>query len=100
MDVNSYCENLTTELNGWKAKVEEIVARLDKAPSGDKGKVLSQVNDLHALIEQFEDRIGRLKEACPVEWSPDKIELDNKLTEIKNVCEECWSSVSGADVGG
>ena len=100
MDVNSYCENLTKELGGWKQKVEVIVDRVDKLSSGDKGKVLDQVNDLHSLIEQLEDRIERLKNECPAEWSPDKIELDSKLTEITNICKECWESVSGADVGG
>jgi len=75
MDVNSYCENLTKELGAWKQKVEEIVQRVDKLSSGDKGKVLDQVNDLHALIEQLEDRIERLKNECPAEWSPDKIEI-------------------------
>ena len=100
MDVTSYCENLSMELGGWKKKVEDIVGRIDKLSSGDKGKVLDQVNDLHALIEELEDRISRLKDECPTEWSPEKIELDTKLTKISNICEECWADVSGADVGG
>ena len=100
MDVNSYCDNLTTELAGWKKKVEDIVGRVDKVSSGDKGMVLNQVNDLHVLIEELEDRIARLKDQCPTDWSPEKIELDSKLTKISNVCEECWANVSGADVGG
>ena len=100
MDVTSYCENLATELGGWKKKVEDIVGRLDTLSSGDKGKVLNQVNDIHILIEEMEDRISRLKTECPSDWSPDKIELDTKLTEISTVCEECWSNVSGAFGGG
>ena len=69
-------------------------------PSGDKEKVVSQVNDLHALIEELDDRIGRLKNQCPTDWSPDKIELESRLTKISNVCEECWANISGAEVGG
>ena len=100
MDVNSYCSNLTIELAAWKAKAYDIVRRLDKLPSGDKEKVLPQVNDLHILIEELDDRIGRLKNECPTNWSPDKIELDSKITKISNVCEDCWKNISGAEVGG
>ena len=68
MDVKSYCDSLTIELTGWKAKVYDIVRRLDKLPSGDKEKVIPQVNDLHTLIEELDDRIGRLKNQCRRLW--------------------------------
>ena len=100
MDAKSYCDSLTIELTGWKAKVYDIVRRLDKLPSGAKGQALSQVNDLHVLIEELDDRIARLKNQCPTDWSPDKIELESKITQISNVCEDCWKNISGAEVGG
>ena len=100
MDLNSYCGSLSKELTGWKAKIEVIVKELDRIPSVDKEKVVPEVNELHALIEGIEDRIERLKKDCPEEWSPDKIELDSKLTQITNIYEEVWGNVSGADVGG
>ena len=100
MDVTSYCENVSKELTGWKAKVGGIVKQLDKMPSGDKEKVVPQVNELHALMDEIDDRIERLKRECPAEWSPDKIELDSKISRINNIYEEVWPNVSGADVGG
>jgi len=100
MDLDSYCVSLSKELTEWKAKIEVIVKELDNVPSGDKEKVVPEVNELHALIEGMEDRIERLKRDCPEEWSPDKIELDTKLTQITNIYEEVWENVSGADVGG
>ena len=100
MDVTSYCENVSKELTGWKAKVDGIVKKLDKMPSGDKEKVVPQVNELHALMDEIDDRIARLKRECPAEWSPDKIELDSKISRIINIYEEVWPNVSGADVGG
>jgi len=93
MDLNTYCGNLSKELTEWKAKIETIVKELDRIPSGDKEKVVPEV-------EGIEDRIERLKKDCPEEWSPDKIELDSKLTQITNIYEEVWENVSGADVGG
>ena len=100
MDVTSYCENVSKELTGWKAKVDGIVKQLDKMPSGDKEKVVPQVNEMHALMDEIDDRIARLKRECPTEWSPDKIELDSKISRINNIYEEVWPNVSGADVGG
>jgi archaellum component FlaC len=100
MDLSTYCGNLSKELTDWKAKIEVIVKELDRIPSGDKEKVVPEVNELHALVEGIEDRIERLKKDCPEEWSPDRIELDNKLTQITNIYEEVWENVSGADVGG
>ena len=100
MDVRSYCDNVTIELIGWKAKVYDIVRRLDKMSSGDKEKVQDQVNDLHVLIEELDDRIGKLKHECPTEWSSDKAELDGKLKVISDTCDKCWQNMSGGELGG
>jgi hypothetical protein len=101
MDVTSYCENVNKELTEWKAKVEDIVKKLYKMPSGDdREKYVPQVNELHTLIDEIDDRITRLKRECPAEWSPNKIELDSKISRIANIYEEVWPNVSDADVGG
>ena len=94
MDVNSYCDNLAIELTGWKAKIYDIIRKLDKLPSGDKGKILGQVNDLHVLVEEMDDRIERLKNQCPEDWSPEKIELDTKMARISSICEDCLEDMS------
>lgn len=100
MDVTSYCESVNKELTEWKSKVEDIVKKLDKIPSGDKEKVVPQLNELHALIDEIDDSITRLQRECPSEWSPDKIELDSKMARITNIYEEVWPDVSDADIGG
>ena len=41
MDVKSYCDSLVIELTGWKAKVYDVVRKLDKMSSGDKAKSCS-----------------------------------------------------------
>jgi len=93
MDVESYCDNLIIELTGWKAKIYDIMRKLDKLPSGDKAKILGNVNDLHVLIEELEDRIDRLRNECPSDWSPDKIELETKLTRISDICQDCSNDI-------
>jgi hypothetical protein len=100
MDAKSYCDNVAIELVAWKAKVYDIVRRLDKMSSGDKGKVLPQVVDLHTLIEELDDRIARLRTTCPTDWSADKVEIESKFVEISNVCDSCWENISGGELGG
>jgi len=100
MELTSYCDSLADELRGWKAKVDSILAELDNMPSGDKEKVVPQVNELHGLAEQLVDRIERLKRDCTDEWAPDRIEMDSILTHAPEISEETWPNVSGADVGG
>jgi len=100
MEVKSYCDSLVIELTGWKAKVYDIVRKLDKISSGDKQKVVPQVAELHMIIEELDDRIDRLKRECPMEWHPEKIELESKVAKLKKKCEEVWQNVSPGDFGG
>jgi predicted nuclease with TOPRIM domain len=100
MDVKSYCDSLVVELTGWKAKVYDVVRKLDKMSSGDKEKVVSQVRELHVFIEELDDRIEKLKRECPIEWQPEKIELEGKFTGLKTKWESVWQNVSPGDIGG
>src|SRR4030042_5252430 len=93
MELKDYCSNLSAELTGWKAKAYDIVRRLDKLSSGDKAKVVDQVRDLHILVEEFEDRIERLRKECPTVWSPDQMEIEQKLHDVKIYWEKVWSGM-------
>lgn len=77
----SYCDNLVTELGGWKAKVNDIVTKMDRVSSGDKEKVIDQVRDLHMFVEELENRIEGLNAECPKDWEPADIEMEVKLSE-------------------
>ncbi|MGA8831745.1 MAG: hypothetical protein WB554_09080 [Desulfomonilaceae bacterium] len=100
MDAKSFCDSLIIELTGWKAKTYDVVRKLDKMSSGDKEKVVPQVNELHMMLEDLEDRVHQLRSQCPVQWEPDKIALEGKLTHVKKKWEEVWQNVSPADFGG
>lgn len=100
MELKDYCSNISTELTGWKAKAYDIVRRLDKVSSGDKAKVADQVKDLHILVEELENRIERLRKECPTEWSPDRMEIENKLSSVKTIWAELRDKIPGGWVGG
>ncbi len=61
MDVRDYCKGMETEMTAWKAKLYDVVRKVDKIGSGDKEKVLPNIEDLHTKIpysERFSLRIS------------------------------------------
>ena len=100
MELEIYCDNLAAELGGWRAKFDGVVRKFDKTSSADKSEVVPLVNDLHMILEEFEDRIRRLKSTCPTNWEPDKIEFEGKFSGLKTRWEEVWHNVSPGDFGG
>ena len=100
MEVQDYCRSLHIELTGWKAKVYDLMRRLDRADTGDKGKIVSQVNDLHIIVEELSDRLSTLERECPAEWQPRREEIQNKLQTLSYEWEGAWQAVAGGDVGG
>jgi len=88
------------ELSGWKAKIYDVVRRMDKISSGDKEKVSPQINDLHIFIEELEDRINRLRTECPTDWKPDQIEIESKINKMQTTLNDVWENVSPGDIGG
>jgi hypothetical protein len=99
-DVQSYCDNVVTELSVWKAKIYDVVRRIDKLSSGDKAKMGDQVNDLHMYVEELENRIDRLRRECPIDWKPDQIEMETKFAEVRTTLDDVWKGLSGGDIGG
>ncbi|MEW6110336.1 MAG: hypothetical protein AB1632_14390 [Nitrospirota bacterium] len=98
MEVTSYCDNLAMELTAWKAKMYDIVRKLDKMSTGEKEKVVPEVNELHMFIEELNDRIEKLRKECPTEWNPN--ELYSKADELRIKLDDVWETVSPSDVGG
>ena len=94
MEVKTYCDSLAIELTGWKAKVYDITRKLDKMSSGDKEKVVPEVNEMHMLIEELDDRVDRLKRECPVQWEPDRIELERRTSQLKTAWGNAMQKVA------
>ncbi len=97
MELQTYCDNLVAELDGWQAKFEGIVGKFDEASCGDKAKLVPQVNELHMLKEELEERIKRLKTECPTDWEAERFELEGKFSGIKTGWEDVLSNISPRD---
>jgi hypothetical protein len=100
MELQDYCNNVQIELTGWKAKVDDVMRKLDKVDTGDKGNIVSLINDIHIIVEGLSDRISQLERECPTEWAPEREAIQNKLQALDYKWDEVWQRVAGGDVGG
>lgn len=96
MELNSYCNSVATELVGWKARVYDTVRKLDQKPSGDKEKVSDEVRELHMLIDEIDDRIDRLRQECPTEWSPEERDIEAKSKTLHEVWKRTEDTIGGS----
>ncbi|HME42761.1 MAG TPA: hypothetical protein VKF36_06725 [Syntrophorhabdales bacterium] len=61
MQAKDYCSGVKIELNRWKAKMYDVVRKLDLAATRDKQKVVPMVNELYVILKEFDDRVERLE---------------------------------------
>jgi hypothetical protein len=96
MDVQDYCKGMETEMTAWKAKLYDVMRKVDKLGSSDKEKILPNITDLHMLLEEMSDRVERLKTECPSDWSPDKKEIDEGSIDMRGKYEETMDYIGKA----
>ena len=88
MDVKDYCKGMETEMTAWKAKLYDVMRKVDTLGSAEKEKILPNIEDLHMFLEEMTDRIEKLKTECPSDWSPDKKEIEEGSIDMRGKYEE------------
>ena len=96
MDVLDYCKGLESELTGWKAKLYDVMRRVDRLSSGEKEKMLMNIQDMNITLTELEDKIESLRTECPSEWSPQKKEIDDAHVDMRSKYEETLSFIGKA----
>jgi ElaB/YqjD/DUF883 family membrane-anchored ribosome-binding protein len=91
MDAKSYCENLTVELNGLKAKLYDVIRKTNSLAASNKKKVAPLIRELNALMDDLDHQITILSRECPAEWSAEKSAIEANLSRMK----EGWKQVYG-----
>ena len=94
MDVKDYCSGLQCELTGWKAKIYDVVRRIDKMSSADKDKVSPDINALHGIIDAITEKVEWLNKECPIDYENYKKDLENKVIELKSKWEDVLEDAS------
>jgi methylaspartate ammonia-lyase len=93
MDAKNYCRSMEADLYGWKAKMYDMVRKVDKLRRSDKEKVISQVEQLHKHIEDMENLIEQLQTECPVEFGSEKKQIEETTAGMKKKYEDAMSAV-------
>ena len=96
MDVRDYCKGIETEMTAWKAKLYDVMRKVDTLGSAEKEKVLPNVEDLHMLLEEMSDRVQKLKTECPSDWSPMKNEIEGGSVDMRGKFEETMEYIGKA----
>ena len=82
MDVNSFCGMMQSEINALKARVYDITRTVEKIKDKKKKKQASQLAGLHALIDHLSELTRKLENECPLDWSKEREEIEEKKAEL------------------
>lgn len=100
MEVKDYCKYVDIELTTWKAKLYDVMSKIDKLSSGNKQRMLDEVNGLNIIMTELEERIDKLRTECPIEWKPEKERIQAKFSEINDKYKETTGVFFDYDFGG
>jgi len=93
MDAKNYCRSIEVELYGWKAKMYDMIRKVDKLRRSDKEKIISRVEELHKNIAEMERLIEQLQSECPIEFGSEKKQIEETTTDMKKQYEDAMSAV-------
>ncbi len=105
MKARNCCKTMEAELTAWKANVYDIVRNMEKMPGGEKEKILPNIEDMHMLIAEMDDRIDQIRENCTPETGIDDIWTERKafdtgISKIRVSAEEAMQGLGAGDFGG
>jgi len=105
MKAKNCCKTMEMELTGWKAIVYDIARKMDTLPGGEKEKVRPNIEDLHILIAEMDDRIDQIRANCTPETGLDDIQTDREafnaaISTLRVTTEEAMRGLGSGNFGG
>ena len=94
-----YCSNVAGELEHWSQRLHKLSSEIDRITSIDKYKLQPQIDELHIIMTELDDRLCDLVNECEsTEWF-DTLESDDK-NKIKEVLNASDRELFDYDLGG
>ena len=105
MKARNCCKTMQAELTAWKANVYDIVRKMEELPGGEREKILPNIEDLHMLIAEMDDRIEWVRDNCTPETGMDDIkterdEFDKHLASLRVKSDEAMRHLGAGNFGG
>jgi hypothetical protein len=66
------------ELTAWKAILYDITRKIEQVPGSEKQKILPNIEDLHILVAEMDQRIDDIRENCTPDMGIDDIRTDRE----------------------
>jgi len=66
MATRAYCEHVGPELKVWSHKLHALSEKIDKIPSVDKQKLFPQIEELHMIMTELDDRLNEMTTSCSI----------------------------------
>jgi len=99
MDVKSYCDSIGIALNGWKAKLYDVIRKAESLTDSEKDKFAPMVQELNSMVDDLEARLKALETECPSEWSSDEAAIDRTITRIGDKWKDVWGVMGEHEYG-
>jgi hypothetical protein len=105
MKARNCCKTMQAELTAWKANVYDIVRKMEELPGGERERILPNIEDLHMLISEMDDRIEYIQDNCTPETGIDDIRTEREdfnkhLTTLRIKSEEAMRGLGAGNFGG
>ena len=95
MEVSAYCDTLEQQLSQWKAKLYDVIRIVDKLTDENKETVYPSIRGLHSIVDEIDSEVEQLRTACPADWSPNRQNLDAKMTELQQTLKTLSEDIGG-----
>lgn len=96
MDVKDFCSAMESEMTSWKAKFYDVMRKVDGLGTAERDKMLTNIQDLHILLDDMSKRVEQLRNECPSDWSPIKEELEQGTVDMRGKYEETMEFIGKA----
>ncbi len=96
MDVKDFCSAMESEMTSWKAKLYDVMRRIDKLGTAEKEKMLMNIQDLNIYLDDMSNRVEQLRTECPSDWSPIKQELEQGSIDMRGKFDETMEAIGKA----
>ena len=105
MKAKNCCKTMEMELTAWKAIIYDISRKMEQIPSSDRAKILPNIEDLHILVAEMDDRIEEIRENCTPEMGIDDIRTDRDkfdatLSHLRVKAEDAMDVLGAGNFGG
>jgi hypothetical protein len=105
MKARNCCKTMEAEVTAWKANVYDIVRKMEELPHSERERFQPNIEDLHILITEMDDRIEQIRENCTPETGIDDIRTDREkfdkaLVSLRVKADEAMQGLGAGNFGG